>query len=442
MRRAVILLLVGSLLLIGCSGETADPTTSTGLSSTTAASSTTAGGTSSTAVVSSTSTVATTTTTATTTTAAPTTTTPVAIRPVTVDPNLPSAQGGHLVDWDAVGPGWILVLYDASDLVTHTVGPTVLYLVDPAGIRYEVAATLPGSFGPYEIADWAGSGGDALVLHDGERAGIIDLRTGAETSTIALPLGSYGPSVSFTSPTGTNTVVLTDDGTTQRVERRNRSGSVLAVLGEQPAPARAQDGLEWLYGHDGTFALVKHSGGIELVENDGTFVRDLWTPMARVCTPIRWWTANSFVASCSGEGPAFPHDYYNQVWILNTDGTAGAALNEIPAGPIIVVDFGLSDAWNTPSQVFAQWTGDCGTFGIQVVAPDGSFASIGSGGGNGRLISIDGDRLVVLQSNACDTSEARLLAVDLSGTVTAELIPRIGDAWGVRDAATLTTVYP
>ena len=360
---------------------------------------------------------------------------------MTVDPNLPTAQGGHLVDWDAVGPGWILALYDASDLVTVTPGPTVLYLVDPAGTRYEVAAFPSGPSGVFGIADWAGTGDDALVHRNFERASIIDLRTGTETSTIALPLGPYGSPVSFTSPTGTNTVVLTDDGTIQRVERRNRSGSVLAVLGEQPTPAYAPDGLEWLYGHDGTFALIKHSGGIELVENDGTFVRDLWTPMAHICTPVRWWTADSFVAACFGQGPAFPHDYYNQVWILKTDGTAGAPLNEIPPGPIIEVDFGLSDAWSTPTDTFAQWSGDCGVFGVDVIAPDGSFSSMGSGV-IGRMISIDGDRMAVLESLACDASEARLVAVDLSGTVTAELVPRIGNAYGVRDAATLTTVYP
>ncbi len=437
MRRLMVFFVLG-VLVAACNGSAEESTTSMDLGSTPAASSstpTTVASTITTVAPSSTTTAATTTTEATTTTA-PTTTTTV-VRTVTEDPNLPSAQPGHLVDWDAVGPGWTLVLYDATDLVTATTKPTVLYLVDPAGARYEVASWPSG---PYEIADWAGTGDAALVLN-GAGAAIVDLRTGLETATVTLPSDWYGLPVSFTAPTGKNIVVLTGDGTTQRVERRNRAGSVLAVLAEQPEPVDVFDGLAWLYGYDGTFALVRHSGGIEYVQNDGTFVRDVWTPMAHRCTPKRWWTADSFVAACIGEGPAFPHDYYSRVWILKTDGTAGSPLNEIPPGPIPVVDFGLVDAWDTPAHTFGQWVGDCGSAQIEEIAPDGSFTPVGSGGQR-RLISIDGDRMVVLESNACDGSDARLIATDLSGGVTSELVPRIGDAWGVRDAATLTAVYP
>ena len=106
----------------------------------------------------------------------------------------------------------------------------------------------------------------------------------AGSGTVALPFDYYGPPAAFTSPTGKNVVVLTDDGTTQRVERRTRSGAVLAVLREQTSPSDVRRSLEWLYGYDGTFALIKTAGGIEFVENDGTFVRDLWTPMGRTHT--------------------------------------------------------------------------------------------------------------------------------------------------------------
>jgi len=436
MRRTAILLVAGCLLVLGCTETTDDSTTVPSSTTSTEATTSTTSTTSTTLGSSTTSVPAPTTTTAASSTTSPPTT--VASRPVTVDPNLPAAVGGHLVDWNAVGPGWILALYDASDIVAAVTHPTVLYLIDPAGTPYEVGSWPSG---PYEIADWAGTGDAALLLSNGSDAVIVDLRTGAETAAVALPLGSYGRPVSFTAPTGTNVVVLTDDGTTQRVERRNRSGSVLAILGEQPTPATARDGLEWLYGHDGTFVLIKHAGGIELVSNDGTFIRDLWTPMAHTCTPKRWWSDDSFVAACVGEGPAFPHNWYHQVWLLKTDGTAGAPLTEIPAGAIPVVDMGYFDGWQIPTQTYVQWVGDCGVAGIGTVAPDGSVTMIG-GGENRRFVSVDGSQITVLGSLQCDTSEARLIATDLSGVETGVLIPRIGNAWGVRSAATLTTVYP
>ncbi|MGB5532026.1 MAG: hypothetical protein WBN71_02870 [Acidimicrobiia bacterium] len=436
MRRTAILLIAGCLLFLGCTGSTDDSTTVPSSTTSTEVTTATTSTTTSTTLGSSTTSAPTSTTTVPSPTTAPPTT--GAIRPVTVHPNLPAAVGGHLVDWDAVGPGWILALYDASDIATAVTHPTVLYVIDPAGTLYEVASWASG---PYEIADWSGTGDAAILLTNGSDAVIVDLRTGTEVATMALPLGPYGPPVSFTEPTGTNVVVLTDDGTTQRVERRNRSGSVLAILGEQPAPTDARDGLEWLYGDDGTFALIKHAGGIELVSNDGSFVRDLWTPMAHLCTPKRWWSSGSFVAACVGEGPAFPHDWYHQVWILNTDGTAGVPLTEIPAGVVPVVDMGYFDAWQIPSHTYAQWIGDCGAAHIGTVAPDGSVTAIG-GAENRRLVSVDGSQITALGSLQCDSSEARLFSTDLSGVETGVLIPRIGDAWGVRSAATLTTVYP
>jgi len=441
MRRLSVLVLVGSLIAAGCGGSAG--------TSTTASPSTTE------AVVTTAPPVSTTTTPGTTaseTTAPPATTAPPGTtaapattavpRPVTTDPGLPSAVSGDLVDWDAVGPGWTLALYDATDVDTWADAPSVLYLVDPAGTRYEVAAWTAPPY-PYGLADWAGTGDAALVRIAGPSAAVVDLRTGATTATMALsPLAPDAP-LSFTTPTGRNIVALFDDGTTQGIERRTRSGAVLSVLAEQPTPTEWIDGLAWLYGYDGTFALVKDAGGISYVENDGTFVRDLWTPMDHVCTPVRWWTADSFLATCIGQGAAFPHNAYNQLWVLETDGTAGTPLNTIPPGSIPIVDFGLIDAWPTPTRTLAQWAGDCSTGGIEEIAPDGSFTPVaGPAGGNHWLVSIHGNRMVVLVTYACDMSEANLIETDLDGTMILELIPRAGNSFGVRGVSTLDTVYP
>ncbi len=437
MHRLMVLLVTWSMFLAACNGATVDSaipveTTSTALSTTTTTPTTT------TTVrdgASSTSTILATTTTQ----AASTTTTTIAVRAVTEHPNLPDAEGGHLVDWNLVGPRWALTLYDARSVTTMTPGPTILYLVDPDGTRYEVASWPMG--GPYAIADWAGTGDTALLLRGGAQAAIVDLRTGIETGAVPLPTDYYGTPVAFTAPTGKNIVVLTDDGTTQHVERRTRSGSVLAVLGEQPTPVDLRRGLEWLYGYDGTFALIKTAGGIEFVGNDGTFVRDLWTPMGRTCTPVRWWTADSFLASCLGDGPAFGHDFYSQLWILETDGTAGDILTAFPPGPIPVGDFGFIDAWRLPSQTVVQWSGDCGAANVQALAADGSATPLG-GTSSHRFVEADASGMTILGWQSCDGSEGWLYRADPSGTEVLELVPRVGDAWGVTDAASLATVYP
>ena len=437
MHRLMILLVTWGLFVSACTGTTEESTVPTATSSTAQTTTTT---TLDVATSTVTETPSSTTTLATPTTAPTTTTTTIAARPVTEDPNLPSAQGGHLVDWNLVGPRWTLALYDAGDMMMSTGTPTVLYLVDPEGTRYEVASW-SSSARPYEILDWAGSGDSALLNRDGTEAVIVDLRTGAETGTVPLPFDYYGSPSSFTSPTGKNVVVLTDDGTTQRVERRTRSGSVLAVLGEQSTPTDVRRGLEWLYGYDGTFALIKTASGIELVDNDGTYVRDLWTPMGRTCTPVRWWTTDSFLASCLGDGSAFGHDFYSQLWILETDGTAGDVLTAIPPGSIPVVDFGFVDAWRLPSQTIVQWSGDCGAANVRELAADGSTTPLG-GTSSHRFVEADASGMTILAWQSCDGSEGWLYQADPSGNEVLELVPRVGDAWGVTDAASLATVYP
>ncbi|MCL1598789.1 MAG: hypothetical protein M3094_06375 [Actinomycetia bacterium] len=432
----MILVVTWSMLVGACTGTTDDSAAPTATSSTAPSTTTTTFDVTTSAV---TEPPSLTTTLATTTTAPPVTTTTIAVWPVTEHPNLPSAQGRHLVDWNLVGPRWTLALYDAQSVTTMTAGPTILYLVDPDGTRYEVASWPMG--GPYAIAGWAGTGDTALVLRADNQAAIVDLRTGIETGTVPLPTDYYASPITFTLPTGRNLVVLTDDGTTQRVERHTRSGTVLAVLGEQTTPSDVRRSLEWLYGYDGTFALVKHSGGIELVENDGTFVRGLWTPMGRTCAPVRWWTADSFLASCLGDGSAFGHDFYSQLWILETDGTAGDMLTAFPPGSVPFVDFGFIDAWRLPSQTILQWSGDCGAANVQELAADGSASPLG-GTSSHRFVEADASGMTILAWQACDGSEGRLYRADLSGHEVLELVPRVGDAWGVADAASLAVVFP
>lgn len=387
-----------------------------------------------------------------TTTAPPTTTTTLPAAPVHSGPTIPAALSRSAVPWGDVGPGWHLVLYDSSrfDGAVVEEGPTLLYVADPDGTLYEIAAW-DGFPKPWTILDWRPDGTEALVRLGGGPAGPdrierIELTTGtADTLHEITPAeaGTFSRLAGYTRPTGANHVVFRNDGTTERVERRNPDGVLLAMLWEQPAVA-GPDAPTWLYGFDGTTAVIGHEAGMALVANDGTPIRDLWVPMGRICTPVRWWTATRLLASCRGLGPAFPHDYYHQLWLLEIDGTAGTPLDSIPAAEIPVVDFGHVDAWATTAGVRLQWRGDCGAAAVRSLAADGSAVAMAASfvAQGYEMVEVADGRLTILGWADCGGDGGELLSTDVDLGDTVVLIPRLAGVPGVVDAAGLAEVYP
>lgn len=394
------------------------------------------------------------------------TTTTVQPGGVTIDPNLPVALSRDQIPWSEVGPGWYVVLYDASKAYPTGEsdvrdGPTVLYLADRDGLLYEVAAWDPGAY-PFLVDATAES---ALVVRNGatiddalyER---IDLATGAATEVyeVGWPETSYlntWPHAALTRPAGANVAVLRSDGTTEWLERRAPDGTVIAEVYEQPV-VEDERSMSWLYSPTGTSLLVAHRGGVAEVANDGTLIADLWVPQDTRCDPVRWWDADTYLATCYGQGPASapadeygnPAIHYGRLWLLETDGSAGAVLTEFPPDPPIVGDFGYHDAWPTSTGTFLQWSGDCGAAQVATLNADGTGTFMGLtlppdliADGIG-MVDIVGDRMAVYGWQGCDGWVGSLFTVNLDGTNVEVVVPVIGDGRGVVGVKELTTVYP
>jgi len=402
----------------------------------------------------------------TTTTGSSTTTTIVAA--VTDDPNLPDAAGRNEIPWAEVGFGWNVVLFDSSKadaLGPSDVreGPVVLYLVDAGGRRYEVASW-PADSRPWALLDATSSA--ALVVGTGATMDdtvwtLVDLPTGAtqivhSASFPETTLG-WGQYVKLTRPTGANVVVYRGDGVDEWLERRSPAGAVLATLYRQDY-VDAFASLRWMYGHDGTFVLVSHHGGIAMVGNDGTAIAELWVPPDYQCEPVRWWDADTFLATCYGRGPGSaprdefgdPHTYYGRLWLLETDGSAGVALTEYPEDPIFVSDFGYSDAWRAGPDTPLQWTGDCGAAHIAKLQSDGTGSfidisvppSIVADGVAMVDVNVVAGLITVYGYQGCAGDVGALFVVDLEGNFVQELVPVIGDTRSVIGAIGLAEVYP
>lgn len=295
MNSARILVVVGLLGVLsgGCAQTGSDSTTSTPEPATTTAGNST-------------------TTTGEVSTTVPSSTTPTTDG-VTVDPNLPSALSRGQVPWDDVGAGWYIVLYDSSKANPTSEadvrdGPVVLYLVNSAGERYEVAAWEPGRY-PTLVDATATS---ALVATTGANLDetvydVVDLTTGSSSVayTVRFSESSFvntWPPLSLTRPSGENVVVHRSDGTTEWLERRTPDGTALSVVYEQTY-VEGEGSMAWLYGSDGTSLVVAGTSGISETSNEGSILGKLWAPPDTRCEPVRWWDADTFLAACYRQGP-------------------------------------------------------------------------------------------------------------------------------------------
>lgn len=446
----VILLLVAA----SCGGGGGAPVgTSAAASTTTAATPTTQAGGASTPTTTtsgSTTTTESSTTTApttTTTTTAPTTTTTIA---VAAGPNLPEARSISVIPWDQVGAGWYVLLYDSSRADPSLDRAVYLYLVGPDGTRYQITAWAPPDK-PWEISDVRPDGSAAIILMDNSAHDrvyqYVDLHMGTKqtvyTWTPAVGIDAPIDAVTFTRPTGRNLVVWRSDGVDESLERRGIGGPNLGTVYRQ-AYGGYGSLLHWLYGYDGTKLVVAHSGGMALVRNDGTLIRELWVPMAHVCEPVRWWDGHTILTRCRGQGPAFPHDYYNQLFLIPDDGTGGTEYTAM-VGPIDVVDFGYIDAWPAGSKTLLQWSGDCGAGAVFVRQADGTGVQLSVPGVTGdgvQMVDVVDGQVALYVWQGCDQWIGALEAIDTGGVFLHHLVPVVGDARGVVSVRGLATVYP
>lgn len=374
-------------------------------------------------------------------------------------PNLPEAVRGDAILWDDVGPGWYLVLYDSSRAYEIRRGPKVLFVVDPAGVLYEVASWTPTD-DPGMLVDATGT--TALLVGFGSTMDnrawrVVDLATGAATpvhearSSELSPLGvDRSRAVSLSRPDGTELIVYGSDGTTERLERRGFDGTVISLLFEQRLTGIDSSSLSWLQSPDGAMFVVGHAGGLALLRNDGSRIRNLDAPNGHRCRPVRWWDADTLVTTCYGNEANAPLDevgdpnfYYGRLWLIPTDGSAGRPLTSLPGEPISTSDFGYSDAFRIDATILLEWRGDCGAANIRVLEPDGTGTILGpfetpsiSVEGH-RIVGVDGTEVTVYGWEGCDAYVGALFVIDADGAFITELVPRVGDGRGVDSVTTL-----
>jgi hypothetical protein len=345
------------------------------------------------------------------------------------DPALPAALSGGLVPWPLVDDQWVLAL-SATDA-----GPTALYLLDPFGDTYEVFSWPDASVRPFEIFDWRPDGMAALVQVGLGGSGnkeilLLDLEKRTSETVLAIPELGFGGPATFTRPTGRDIVVAAGDEMTEHIEVLRPDGSVFSVLFDGPRPASPPVAVSWIYGLQGTTAVIGDSTGLHLVSNQGVAIRDLASP-GESCRPVRWWDPNTVLARCvPPEVLAYlPDAYYNQLWLVPSDGSSATQLTAVPAEPVIIVDFGLADAWRLGSKTYAQWMGDCSAADIRLVKADGSTQMVTGQ----QLVGLQGGNFVVRRWSDCAQWEAGLYLVKPDGSLIADLIAAPPGNLGVVD---------
>lgn len=313
----------------------------------------------------------------------------------TANPVAGSVEVAPITDipWSTVGPGWVLTTW--SPVVARRPGeppapgdadpetaPTTLYLVDPAGNRYEVT-TLSGPDARLDLVDWSADGAKALFTSSEypvpSTVMVIDLHSGART-TVAVD-----GTPRFARPGGDELLVSTsslrnEPGTLRRIaldgsEQTSYPSENLGGAGRfSGSYLQSSDGTELVLGtaNLGNDLVPRSDDSLVVVAADGTVLRVLPTPMADAeCSPVRWWAPRVVLARCSAEDGSG-----TQLWRVPIDGAAPpTALTAVNSGngddPGFGSDLGDGIAWELPSGTYLQSAGACGTAFLSRLTPDG-----------------------------------------------------------------------
>ena len=328
-----------------------------------------------------------------------------AAQTVAADRVLGAGQAGSRaqVPWGKVGPGWTLAMFSASqggEGVRPTSGPSTLYLVSPAGVRYSLftwPARSPRS--GWSLVDWSGDVSRALFTV-GPAFGSttpghvyqLQLRTGAVTG---FTLPARVSAVGYTRPDGLN--ILAEKGTAmslnskvtlQRYDLAGRLQKTLATVTDLGGAAYQPAGAELAAGS---------LRGLELISNAGGVIRSLPVPGAGSgCNVVRWWTPATVLASCSAE----PVSAGPRLWLVPASGVAPTALTPVRNGHGF--DSGDFNAWQLSSGLYLDGYGACGTLVIGRQPAHGPEQMISvPGAASSLIVNATSSRLLVERINGC-----------------------------------------
>jgi hypothetical protein len=146
-----------------------------------------------------------------------------------------------------------------------------------------------------------------------------------------------------------------------------------------------------LYTADGIAFAAGATGGVKLVSNTGTLIRQLPVPgvAAGSCRPVRWWTAGTVLVTC----PSAYNDGYGRLWVVPVSGQLPVALTSRP-GPDTPVTV---DAWRLNSGLYVQSFGASDISFILRQAPDGPATTVTGPGpvSDAYVVASDGSSLLV-----------------------------------------------
>src|SRR5580704_813000 len=311
-------------------------------------------------------------------------------------PATPASAARAAVPWDHVGPGWILAQDTTARPGGGASGPVTLDLISPSGTRYQLARWSDSRFAPALLA-WSPDGKRALFQVFSGKGGAeeLTLATG-QASTFVLP-GMANP-IGYTTPDGLNIVAGRPSGNNTSLARYTLSGRLARSLGT------STDGTV-LYQPSSTEFLTGASHGLKLVSNNGTQIRTLPVPGTTTgsCTPVRWWTASTVLASCDpphGDGP--------QLWLVPVSGARPQALT--PPRKVSSGDLGDLDAWTLPSGLYLQAAGPCAVLQIFKQARGGSITlvKVPHTEGDNDVLTAFGARLLIQAPTSCIGSNSLL----------------------------------
>jgi hypothetical protein len=312
-----------------------------------------------------------------------TTTTPATAAPVAAG----AVAARSAVPWSKLGPGWLLATWSqkATEVTGQGTGSATIFLVDPAGGRYDLGAAPAG-----RLVDWSGSGTDALFLElpaqgaaGATQVVVENLRTGSQHAFTPQTASTLFQ-VQFSKPEGEAVLV-----SGAPVRRYGLTGALEQTYpGSIPGagtPSKASG--EAVETPSGAEVVLQAADGLDVVTNAGAPVRFLPPPAGQSsCLLDGWWTGDDVLETCGGGA------LYGQPVGGGNASTVGQGAT---GGQYI-------DAWTVAGEVVAE-AGACGTTWLVNVGADGTAQKVTvPGAGSVAGIGVAGRQLAALVTPNCD----------------------------------------
>ena len=317
----------------------------------------------------------------------------------------------------------------------------MVYLVSPEADLYEIRAFTDSDplVGAVEAFSNDGRRVYLQMVQRGtfERSVVsLSLETGLYRTVLDLGTSAYA-SLGSTMPTGRDVVVNRQDlpSNTDFLETYRTNGDLFGVV---TSKVSFGPGFTWLYGLDGTTLVVGDAGpGLDVFQNDGTYLRPLDVPPGR-CAPVRWWDSTTVLAACVPEWVVDIGGNYQVLWLVPFDGTEPTRITAMPPSNVDVVEFGHADAWRAGGQILLQWHGDCAARGIQRLATDMSVSGVAvEPTGMPWIHAQDGDDLVIHSIEGCGDFYGPVSLIRPDGSLVWTLVPQIAGFFGVTSVAAM-----